>query len=167
MALIREIIEKEQADNQVIHLYKEGIFLKGYEFSAYLFINHIKPSYQVKTTYFKGISQWICSIGFPESALNTITAGKQVITTDGGVDIFPDNAVIDTVSYDQWKEGHRKQQVMGEQVVASSDRPPVFSDSQLWKRVVSFDLANKTPMQCVAFISEIQQELNEKLQCVR
>jgi hypothetical protein len=59
---------------------------------------------------------------------------------------------------------------MGGQVVASSDQPPVFNDSpaaaRLWKRIVSFDLANKTPMQCVAFISEIQQELNEKLQCV-
>jgi hypothetical protein len=115
MASIQEIIKNESSDSKLIHLYREGIFLKGYEQSAYLFITHVKP-YQVKTKYFKNAGQWVSSTGFP---------------------------------------------VHSPAAIAMDDR-----NLEVYQRIVSFDLANRTPMQCAMFLSEIQQQLKEKLQCV-
>ena len=199
MAGIQQIMQKEGFENKEIHLYREGMFLKGYEQSAFLFLKHIKPEYQVKAKYFKVINQWVVSIGFPEHALSNLVNDKQVVTNDNGVDIpvirqahspvdeLAESPVIDEKDYNQWKEEHIRLQE--EKVLVrhcegearsnlplpqplpkreGSGSPPVgelegvtlsCNESDNRMRIIhqiqTFDLANKTPMQCALFLSDL------------
>jgi hypothetical protein len=168
MASIREILQKERPENTIIHLYKEGVFLKGYEQSAFLFLNHIKQEYQVKTKYIKVVHQWICSIGFPESVLNALVNDLKVVPTGQGADILLDKA-IDKQSYEQWKDECiriQKEPQTPVSVSAPADSTSLVVSNDVYKQLLSFDLANKTPMQCLLFLSELQRQLlSGKIQC--
>lgn len=66
----QEILEREDAQSTTIHLYKEGIFWKAYEYSAYRFVFGIlkcKP----KKQRFKETSTEMIHIGFPLTSLDT------------------------------------------------------------------------------------------------
>lgn len=63
---LKEKIERECPTH--IHLYREGIFWKLYNQSAFHFSQLIKP-YQVKKKYMKTLNMEIVSIGFPQSVL--------------------------------------------------------------------------------------------------
>jgi hypothetical protein len=63
---VKEILEMEtaKAPAPVLLLFREGIFLKAYETSAYLFHRFVKQ-YEVKTVYYKNINCSLLSVGFP------------------------------------------------------------------------------------------------------
>jgi hypothetical protein len=173
MAKIRTIIEKESFESSIIHLYKEGIFLKGYEQSAYLFSKYIQPTYQVKTKYIKAVSQWVCSIGFPENALNAIVSGKEIIPTAQGADILLEET-IDKAVYEEWKAnrvGVESEKLKTESELQKESESPTTSTTpillnEVYKQIIAFDLANQTPMQCVLFLSNLQGQLKEQLRCI-
>lgn len=65
MSTIKERIEREQSNCDKIYLYKEGIFYRAYERSAYLWITNI-CNYEIKKRYVKTIDRDIVYLGFPE-----------------------------------------------------------------------------------------------------
>jgi hypothetical protein len=67
---IKKIYEREQSNDRII-LYKEGIFWKAYEVSAYLFVHHIKP-YDARVRYYKNIKFDVMYMGFPASYMDVI-----------------------------------------------------------------------------------------------
>lgn len=67
---ILEIV-KAEIDNTEITLYKEGIFLRAYEHSAYLFVNQIKE-YSITKKYYKNAKQEVVYIGFPQNSFSNI-----------------------------------------------------------------------------------------------
>src|ERR1039458_8806409 len=68
---IAEIQEIEKTNFESIHLFKEGIFWRGYEKSAWRFVKKIKQ-YRVLKKYVKGVKQDIVYLGFPENILEEI-----------------------------------------------------------------------------------------------
>lgn len=70
MPSIIEIIGKETKNTDCIHLYKEGLFWKAYQQSAYR-INHLPfVEYKVIKKYVKAVGQEVISIGFPSLNLS-------------------------------------------------------------------------------------------------
>jgi hypothetical protein len=69
---IEEILEIESKNLESINLYKEGIFWKAYQRSAYLVVTHFRSSFSVKTKYIKCVKENVLSIGFPGSSLLSI-----------------------------------------------------------------------------------------------
>lgn len=67
---IAEIISLEQV-NEGIVLYKEGIFWRAYELSAYRFVISIKV-YKAKCKFYKNIKRDVVYMGFPVSYMDTI-----------------------------------------------------------------------------------------------
>ena len=57
---ISEILKKEATNIGDIILFKDGIFWRAYERSAYLFTTHVKP-YQLTKRYFKNVG---CEVVF-------------------------------------------------------------------------------------------------------
>lgn len=169
MASIDIILAREVHPSTTIHLYKEGIFLKAYELSAYLFVTHIK-SFQTKARYYKKVDRALVSIGFPSRCLSSYRRGCMVEfqETADGVDVVL-NVASDEEGFSVWKDQALKQELLrmpakpaAEEAEGSSSAPSGLTDRTLKSKIVSFDLANKTPMQCVWFLAGLQQELQEK-----
>ena len=68
--VISDILELEQENTQII-LHKEGLFIRTYERSAYLFVNHIK-AYNTTKKFYKNVKQEVVYLGFPQSSFSKI-----------------------------------------------------------------------------------------------
>lgn len=67
---ILNILELE-AENQQIILHNEGLFIKAYERSAYLFTKHIK-AYKLTKKFYKNVKQEVVYMGFPKNSFSKI-----------------------------------------------------------------------------------------------
>ena len=68
---IADIYNTEQNNNNSIYLHKEGLFLRAYEVSAYLFCKNIKK-YSVIKKHYKIINKDIVYIGFPSTVFEQL-----------------------------------------------------------------------------------------------
>ena len=73
MAVTREIVELESARASAdvrgeIHLWKEGTFLRAYDWSAWLCCRYLHD-FKVTKRQFKDIDAPVAFIGFPETSL--------------------------------------------------------------------------------------------------
>ena len=62
---ISEILELEQENANII-LHKEGLFIRIYERSSYLFAKHIK-AYNLTKKFYKNVKQEVVYWGFPQN----------------------------------------------------------------------------------------------------
>ena len=68
--VISNILEFEQENTQII-LHKEGLFVRAYERSAYLFAKHIK-AYSLTKKFYKNVKQEVVYLGFPQNSFSKI-----------------------------------------------------------------------------------------------
>lgn len=68
MPNLSEILQNESTNPRTIYFYREGVFYKAYERSAYLFVKYAK-TFQVKKRVVKSVRQEVVSIGFPTNSL--------------------------------------------------------------------------------------------------
>jgi len=71
-----ELLEIEKDNIDSIFLYKEGVFWRCYETSAWYFIKNIRE-YRVFKKFFKIVNQNIIYLGFPDSILEKITKSRK------------------------------------------------------------------------------------------
>ena len=74
MSVTKDIIEQEaqllaSGERSVLHLHREGSFLRAYEWSAFLSCRYLHQ-FKVNKRVFKGIEQPVAYIGFPETSLD-------------------------------------------------------------------------------------------------
>ncbi|MCK4677889.1 MAG: hypothetical protein KAT48_07140 [Bacteroidales bacterium] len=77
--LIKDVILLENQNRNSIFLYKEGLFCRCYETSAFLFQHYIK-SYKIVSKFVKNVNQYIVLLGFPVKNLTEII---QLATKNG------------------------------------------------------------------------------------
>jgi len=150
---IKDIYSLEQSNKTSILLHKEGLFWRAYEYSAYLFVLHIKP-YQVIKKFYKNIKSEIVYLGFPESALEQILQtlnNKSIEKKDNQIIIA--NYQIDNNKFTIWKN---------EIKLGQNSKKPEFSNDKILDKIRNFSIVNKTPIECQQFILEIQTELNSQ-----
>ncbi len=70
--VISDILELEKENTNII-LHKEGLFIRVYERSAYLFVKHIK-TYNLTKKFYKNVKQEVVYLGFPQSSFSKIEA---------------------------------------------------------------------------------------------
>lgn len=73
MPVIKEIAEQEKARLQAgvrneLHLWREGTFLRAYDWSAWLACRYLHE-FKVNKRQFKGVDEPVVYIGFPEASL--------------------------------------------------------------------------------------------------
>lgn len=134
-----------------LYLFKEGMFYKVYNQNAMWFVNHIK-AYKVSSRFIKTVNQDIFSIGFPVSnlqklqqQLKSIKAVIQQTTAHYVTYTIPH--AIEKTNYLAWCKQH------------TNGNANTISTATLKQHIQGFDLANKTPMQALEFISKLQKEL--------
>ena len=68
---ISYILQIENKNKCSVFLYKEGLFWRAYERSAFLFIKNIKE-YQTTKKYYKNVKSEVVYLGFPHNILSQI-----------------------------------------------------------------------------------------------
>lgn len=146
MPSINEILENESQNNgSFILLYPEGMFYKAYERSAWLACMYL-GNLLVKKRYIKKVQQDVVSVGFPKSSIEKWAGGRKIRTTDNYVMIILDDSEIQEYSdeiFHKWKDSGNESE-------------------EIYDRILSFPIENKTPMECMIFLSELKEKLNAK-----
>lgn len=142
MNTIIQILSAESVNTSNIYLYREGLFYKAYERSAYAFVTGVQK-FMVKKKFVKCTNQEVVSIGFPSDGLYKHFTKEQVIEKDNGVQITLTQP-IDIVAFEQWKQS----------VNALTDTQ---SAPDLLMEIRMFPIEIKTPMECMLFLSEIKR----------
>lgn len=73
MSTLSSILSKESNNTRMIYFYREGVFYKAYEKSAYLFVKHVKP-FRLKRRFVKSVKREVISVGFPTNSLYSFLA---------------------------------------------------------------------------------------------
>lgn len=146
MPSINEILENESQNNgSFILLYPEGMFYKAYERSAWLACMYL-GNLLVKKRYIKKVQQDVVSVGFPKSSIEKWAGGRKIRTMDNYVMIILDDSEIQEYSdeiFHKWKDSGNESE-------------------EIYDRILSFPIENKTPMECMIFLSELKEKLNAK-----
>lgn len=157
-----------------VHLVKEGSFLRAYEWSAWLCV-HFYPDLKVTHRALKGGDD-IVFVGFPLTSLERFTPPGAVATEagDGQTDLFlpagalPPQAGAEQLAaeFNDWKrcqpltEASKKRQE-AEKAAAERNAHPRLTDIML--RIVAYPVEQHSPMECMAFLSEMKQQISEIL----
>jgi hypothetical protein len=160
------ITEKIFHDNHYeIKLYKEGVFWIAYEQSAYYIWQ--KKGYKATKKLIKTLGKEIVSVGFPQSScellMTTITLVLEKDETH--FKVFSLDEAIDTEAFLRWKAAlplaHERQAAsVKPQVIPVAEKceaeEPSGKDT-FFQKLRDFPLENKTPMECMMFLSELKK----------
>jgi len=161
--VIKEKLKKENSNNNTICLYKEGMFYRVYEHSAYLFVINLKE-YQLTKKYYKNVKQELVYLGFPQDSFSKI----EVICKEQNLSIKKEDKQIiingfanfTEKEFLRWKKEisfRESKQLTGNILSDISAKNDVEND--IIKKIRNFSVVNKTPIECQQFIVELQNEL--------
>lgn len=85
MALITTIVATEETNTDSIHLFREGLFYRAYQHSAFQFITHVRNFKAVRKDY-KAVGQSVVLLGFPSARFG---------------ELFPDAGVVEVIEEGQ------------------------------------------------------------------
>jgi hypothetical protein len=158
---ILRIIQLEQENRRHIHLHKEGSFWKAYERSAYLFVECIKP-YKTKLRYYRNINMKVISTGFPDVALAGLIDKRKIdLQSETNISIDMEKN-LDEAAFNEWKSKAVLLNSLVEKEMQPKERKREKEsngneDSHLRTVIRSFPTADRTPMECMQFLVEIQK----------
>lgn len=179
MSQLKEILSIEQEHSSleqyaVIHLFREGTFYRAYEWSAWLccrYMNQFKSTRREQKTELKDDTTAVF-IGFPITSLaKYLPEGAQVVTNDDKsvavtlqAAVLPETGNAESLAEDfrHWKNSvplaQPKRTSLREELKGGVEMHPHHL-SEVMLRVLSFPVEQKTPMECMAFIAEVKQQL--------
>jgi hypothetical protein len=180
---ISEIVEKEKQRSNVFEcriakMYREGTFLRAYNWSAWLFIKS-GSDLKISNRTIKKLDEPVAMVGFPPSSMEKYAPEGVQLTSnsDGSVDVvFPSSIISDdadvqalTDEYNEWKSALPvtesavvKKEKTSEGVSDSPSGSPVsfMTLTSIMQRILAYPLESKTPVENITFISEIKQQLS-------
>lgn len=177
MSLIKEIAEQEHQRVQAgtlseLHLWREGSFLRAYEWSAFLAGKYLHE-FKVNKRIFKGADQPVVFIGFPEGSLTkwlpegvtqTVIDEKHLVL-QVPAEMLTDDAETMLHDYTEWHNAipltetkeRKKRDTGGNQSIAATANPTTLT--AILQRVLAFPIESKSPLESMAFLAEIKQQL--------
>ena len=160
MSNLQEILKTESENTDKIHFYREGVFYKAYERSAYIFVTRIKP-FMVKRLFVKCVNREVVSIGFPTNSLRSYFAADKITEKDNEAEVILDTAIVPT-DFEKWREGIAMTPAK-ETIVKNKDThitsEAVGGDELIVTKIKTFPIEVKTPLECMIFLSELKKTL--------
>lgn len=180
MSQLKDIIEREKERGFLeqcgkIHLFREGTFYRAYEWSAWLccrYINEFKPT---KRELKSEVGETIVYVGFPITSMSRYVPenAKSLFREDKNVDINLDMAALSgedpeklQIDFVNWKNSvpmaiPKKLSVVEDMVAGASVQPHRMSE--ILFQVLSFPVEQKSPMECMQFITKLKQDITTLL----
>jgi hypothetical protein len=184
---IAKRIATEMGNVNHIHLYREGLFMKAYNVSAFLFQKHVKPFRPVKK-FIKSAGGEIVLIGFPSKLLNEIFPDGKCEHRGEDYALMACDGEFNKREYDMWFDAvkptppkpHALRRATAYRIAPSdSDAtlandcepcdvkvtlieknvPPAGVNAIVAGMVEAFSVENSTPLECMMFVSKLKREL--------
>lgn len=160
---IQEILNVEEQNKDEIYLYRQGLFLKAFQASAMRFEKRLKP-YQISVKRSKKLNVNVFSLGFPatqwprfknlceENFYSIHGSEDSVLKIIVGLDADGE--------YERWCQKILDERRRNERECGVKDN--VVED------LLSFPTTNKTPLQAMQFLNELQNRLRgfSSAQCI-
>lgn len=152
-----EILAVEDANTDRIYLYREGLFLKAYERSAFLCHRHVH-AFKLSRRFIKSVNRHVVSLGFPESSLKKWMWAFPVHELSEKVLVCEVEKEVGEVEYQQWLE-------LASVIANPGDRytvhTSVIEKSPVWK--VAYDLLGQVLDLSVHFSRNVRDPLGVRL----
>ncbi|MBO5578934.1 MAG: hypothetical protein J5952_00715 [Prevotella sp.] len=176
MSLTKEIVDGEKSRlsegiRNELHLYREGTFLRAYNWSAWLACRFLHD-FKVNKRKFKGIEDAVTYIGFPENSLAKWLPEGVEQHAKGENHLLlclPDLLLADspetmerdyTVWYDTIplavKERHGREPA-DERGTEPSEPTPSPTLTSVMQRILSFPIESKSPVESMMFLADVKK----------
>ena len=175
---LKEVFAKEQSrsemvDYRTIHLIPEGTFYRAYEWSAWLchrYVSQFKPTHRL----LKNTEDSVVFVGFPMTSLERhtpegATVAEQEDKTVAVIlpeTVFGEKVTIEQLQTDfaNWKKSVPLVKTK-EQGTKNQDKNVMSEASveEVLKRILAYPIEQHSPMEAMAFLSEIKQQLSERV----
>ncbi|MCF0257958.1 MAG: hypothetical protein HUK10_16990 [Bacteroides heparinolyticus] len=172
----RDFMDAERDNTGRIILYREGLFRKAYECSAYALCTQVHP---LKTTkrFLKVVGGEMVSVGFPQSGDAKFIGGLERMEETEDRLVLKAPAPIDPQEFEAWKEALPLQPPRAAPKAPAPASAPKEGGSDggerkegeatavmpaervVAERLRLFDLAGRTPMECMLFVAELKKRL--------
>lgn len=169
---LKTIVEKEKIrtnidDKRKVFLYKEGSFLRAYEWSAWLCSRYISE-FKVTHKMVKSLNQSVAYIGFPVTSLEKFmpegSVSDMTVLSEPWFSL-PHQMVdsgLDLDAFEKWKNSFP----VSEAKKKEEDKP-TFSESNapsgglfsMAKRIVEYPVESKSPLECMYFLIELRKQV--------
>ncbi len=174
MAQLKDIIEVENSrngDTTSIHLFAEGMFYRAYEWSAWLCCRYVNE-FKVTRRELKNGGGSVVFIGFPVTSLSKfLPEGVDVEQDEGRVTLrLPQGSHAEledgtaAEAFANWKNSipavpqQRKTNFRDELRNNPDNEPRRMSDIMM--SILAFQVEQKTPLECMAFIAELKSNIS-------
>ncbi|MDR0982704.1 MAG: hypothetical protein LBM07_05630 [Culturomica sp.] len=167
--LLRDKIDSEKPSS--LNLYKEGMFWKAYNYSAYNFSRLVKV-YVVKKKYVKEMKSEVVSVGFPDKMLKEFVFRMQELcgnldvseTEVGGV--LADELPADyEQGYLDWFSACKCAEVVRQDTIhlpTPLPSPPLGDGAkEILKSLRDFPILQKSPLDVQMFLIDLQERLKK------
>jgi len=153
---IQEILKAEEQNKDEIYLYRQGLFLKAFQSSAMRFEKRLKP-YQISVKRSQKLNVNIFSLGFPasqwprfknlceENFYSVHGSEESVLKIIVGLDADGE--------YERWCQKILDARRRHESECSVKDN--------VVQELLSFPTTNKTPLQAMQFLNELQKRLRD------
>jgi hypothetical protein len=175
---LKEVFTKEQSrsemvDYRTIHLIPEGTFYRAYEWSAWLchrYVSQFKPTHRL----LKNTEDSVVFVGFPMTSLERLTPEGATVAEQEDKTvavILPETVFGEKVTIEQlqtdfanWKKSVPLVKTK-EQGTKNQDKnvKSEASVEEVLKRILAYPIEQHSPMEAMAFLSEIKQQLSERV----
>lgn len=168
----KEQSRKEMVDYRTIYLIPEGTFYRAYEWSAWLCHRYVS---QFKATHrlLKNSEDSVVFVGFPMTSLERHTPEGATVTEqeDKTMAIILPETLFGEITTEQLQTDYAnwKKSVP---LVRSKDSGTKSQDKnvktdisvdEIVKRILAYPIEQHSPMEAMAFLSEIKQQLSERV----
>lgn len=162
MASITEILKKEEVLESRIYLYKEGVFWKAYQYSAYR-VGLRQENFKLKKKFIKTVSCEVVSLGFPDVTLERIFEEHEIERINEKQISIPCGE-IDKKAYQQWFDEIPLTENLMDSLLPKVNELRIRTTStkdNVIRRIKEFRIEEATPLTCMEFIISIRKELRE------
>lgn len=160
MAAISEILKREELQEPCIYLYKEGIFWKAYQYSAYRVVQR-QVNFKPKKKFIKTVSCEIVSLGFPDITLERVFKKQEIEIVNEKLIGIPCGE-LDKKAYIEWFDNIPQVGHLVDSWLAEPNElriRTINKEENVLRRIKEFPVEEVTPEACVNFITSIYKEL--------
>ena len=141
-----------------MRFYRNGVFLVAYEQSAYLFHRFVHQ-YKVSRRTGKAVATDVVSIGFPQAIVNSLFEGRTCEENNGAIVVaLHDDESYTDAEFAEWRAGVPLAAPTS-RVKKSKSSKGVDDNIDIIERIREFPLDNRTPIECMLFLSELKHSL--------
>jgi len=176
---LKEVFAKEQSrkdgvDFRTIYLIPEGTFYRAYEWSAWLchrYVSQFKPTHRL----LKNAEDSVVFVGFPMTSLERHTLEGATVAEQEDKTlavVLPETLFGETTieqlqtDYANWKRSvplvKSKNQEQGAKSQDKNTKTDIGVD-EIVKHILAYPIEQHSPMEAMAFLSEIKQQLSERV----